>query len=151
MKMTHGCSIVYKTKLPMVLCFNKTDILSADFALEWMRDVEKFQVCTMRGALWACTCAGHDDCHLLNRLVLIVPSIIISDCFQEAIESEKTYLSSLTHSMSLVLDEFYQTLQGVAISAATGDGVEEFFVAVDAAAADYYEVPAGVQVSPCTD
>ena len=91
---------MYKTKLPMVLCFNKTDILSHEFAMEWMTDV---------------------------------------DNFQEAIEAEKTYLSSLTHSMSLVLDEFYQTLQGVGVSAATGDGVDDFFAAVDRAAAEYHE------------
>ena len=63
----------------------------------------------------------------------------MTDCdkFQEAIEAEKTYLSSLTHSMSLVLDEFYQTLQGVGVSAVTGDGIDDFFAAVDKAAEEY--------------
>merc|ERR1711934_662248 len=61
------------------------------------------------------------------------------DKFQEALESEKTYLSSLMHSMSLVLDEFYQTLKGVGVSAVTGDGVDAFFTAVDAATKEYYE------------
>jgi len=98
--MLYACSIMYKTKLPMVLCFNKTDILSHEFAMEWMKDVDKFQ---------------------------------------EAIEAEKTYLSSLTHSMSLVLDEFYQTLQGVGVSAATGEGIDDFFATVDKAAQEYHE------------
>lgn len=41
--MLYACSIMYKLKLPFVLCFNKTDIQSCDFAKEWMTDVEKFQ------------------------------------------------------------------------------------------------------------
>jgi hypothetical protein len=37
-------SIMYRTKLPMVLVFNKTDVLSHDFALEWRQDFEVFEV-----------------------------------------------------------------------------------------------------------
>jgi len=43
--MLYACSIMYKFKLPFIVVFNKTDITSADFALEWMQDYEKFQVC----------------------------------------------------------------------------------------------------------
>lgn len=41
--MLYACSILYKTKLPMVLVLNKTDVEPADFALEWMQDVISFQ------------------------------------------------------------------------------------------------------------
>jgi len=98
--MLYAVSVVYKTKLPMVICFNKNDVINADFAQEWMTDCEKFQ---------------------------------------EALEAEKTYLSSLTHSMSLVLDEFYQTLHSVSISAMTGDGIDDLLVAIDAASEEYYK------------
>jgi GTPase SAR1 family protein len=43
--MLYACSIMYKFKLPFIVVFNKTDITDADFALEWMTDYEKFQVC----------------------------------------------------------------------------------------------------------
>lgn len=73
-------SILYKTKLPFILVFNKTDVQPHDFALQWMHDFEAFQeaLATHRGTT--------DD------------------------EGEPTYMNSLMNSMSLVLDEFYKHL-----------------------------------------
>ncbi|KAM0793100.1 hypothetical protein ACM66B_000581 [Microbotryomycetes sp. NB124-2] len=41
--MLYACSILYKTRLPFILVFNKTDVEPHDFAIEWMRDFETFQ------------------------------------------------------------------------------------------------------------
>lgn len=41
--MLYACSILYKTKLPMIIVFNKTDAQNADFAKEWLTDFEAFQ------------------------------------------------------------------------------------------------------------
>ena len=41
--MLYACSILYKTRLPFVLVFNKTDVVSHDFAVEWMTDSDAFQ------------------------------------------------------------------------------------------------------------
>ena len=41
--MLQACSILYKTRLPLLLVFNKTDVTRADFVLDWMRDFESFQ------------------------------------------------------------------------------------------------------------
>jgi hypothetical protein len=41
--MLYACSILYKTQLPFVLVFNKTDIVGHAFAVEWMTDFEAFQ------------------------------------------------------------------------------------------------------------
>lgn len=41
--MLYACSILYKTKLPMIIVFNKTDVQDAEFAKEWMKDFESFQ------------------------------------------------------------------------------------------------------------
>ena len=41
--MLYACSMMYRTKLPLVVCFNKTDVVSHDFCMEWMRDHEAFQ------------------------------------------------------------------------------------------------------------
>ncbi|KRZ52751.1 Protein CLEC16A [Trichinella nativa] len=40
--MLYACSIMYKTQLPMVVAMNKTDIISANFALDWINDFECF-------------------------------------------------------------------------------------------------------------
>jgi len=78
--MLYACSILYKTKLPFILVFNKTDIAPHDFAIEWMQDFETFQAAL----------ASQDN--------------------RDA-DGEPTYMNSLMHSMSLVLDEFYQHLK----------------------------------------
>eukprot|EP00854_Cymbomonas_tetramitiformis_P024523 gene24523-29829_t len=41
--MLQAVSILYKTKLPLILAFNKVDVAKHDFAIEWMEDFEKFQ------------------------------------------------------------------------------------------------------------
>jgi GPN-loop GTPase len=41
------------------------------------------------------------------------------------------YMSSLLNSMSLVLEEFYAHLSMVGVSAMSGDGIKEFFEAVE--------------------
>lgn len=41
--MLYACSILYKTKLPFILVFNKTDVRDHSFAVEWMQDFEAFQ------------------------------------------------------------------------------------------------------------
>ena len=40
-------------------------------------------------------------------------------------------MGSLLNSMSLMLEEFYQHLDMVAVSSMTGDGIEDFFTAVE--------------------
>nr|VWP01738.1 cAMP-independent regulatory protein pac2 [Ganoderma boninense] len=106
--LTLPCSILYKTKLPFILVFNKTDVRPHDFAVEWMHDFEAFQ------AALASHQGTTDD------------------------EGEPTYMNSLMNSMSLVLDEFYKNLTAVGVSSMTGAGVKEFFEAVDASRAEEY-------------
>ncbi|XP_006456559.1 hypothetical protein AGABI2DRAFT_211590 [Agaricus bisporus var. bisporus H97] len=105
--MLYACSILYKTKLPFILVFNKTDVQSHQFALDWMADFEEFQ-----SAL-----ASHEG--------------------TRDSEGEPTYMNSLMNSMCLVLDEFYKNLKAVGVSSVTGDGVKEFFEAVDASREEY--------------
>ncbi|EIN04442.1 hypothetical protein PUNSTDRAFT_146424 [Punctularia strigosozonata HHB-11173 SS5] len=105
--MLYACSILYKTKLPFILVFNKTDVQPYDFALEWMHDFEAFQEAL----------ATHRD--------------------SRDSEGEPTYMNSLMNSMSLVLDEFYKHLTAVGVSSMTGDGIKEFFDAVEASRGEY--------------
>lgn len=96
--MLYACSILYKTKLPFILVFNKTDVISHEFALEWMKDFEAFQ----------------------------------EECSQDT-----SYMAGLVSSMSLVLEEFYSHLRVCGVSSVTGQGMDDFFIAVNEAVKEY--------------
>ncbi len=104
--MLYACSILYKTKLPMILVFNKTDVQDAAFAKEWMTDFEKFQDALSeeekKGAFGG-----------------------------EGFGGGSGYMSSLLNSMCMMLEEFYKHMSMVGVSSMTGDGIADFFDAVE--------------------
>ncbi|OBA19446.1 hypothetical protein METBIDRAFT_46247 [Metschnikowia bicuspidata var. bicuspidata NRRL YB-4993] len=108
--MLYACSILYKTKLPMIIVFNKTDVQKADFAKEWMQDFELFQMALAKDQ----DLNGEDG-------------------------TSSGYMSSLVNSMSLMLEEFYSQLDVVGCSAYTGEGFDDFMDAVDKKVDEYDE------------
>lgn len=96
--MLYACSILYKTKLPLLVVFNKCDVVPHDFALEWMKDFDKFE---------------------------------------EAARAGKNYMAQFTQSMGLMLQEFYENLSTVGVSAVTGAGMDQFFNTISHAAVEY--------------
>lgn len=61
------------------------------------------------------------------------------EAFQTALDDaqDDSYMGSLSRSLSLVLEEFYNNLTSVGVSAATGEGMDKFFEAIDKAAKQY--------------
>lgn len=108
--MLYACSILYKTKLPMIIVFNKCDVADATELKEWMRDFEKFQE------------------------VLRNDPELNGDG-----ENTSGYMGSLMNSLSLMLEEFYNHLDVVSVSAYTGEGFDDFMVAVDNKVKEYNE------------
>jgi hypothetical protein len=102
--MLYACSILYKTRLPLVIAFNKVDVAPHDFAIDWMGDYDSFQ-----------------------------------DALDVEGRRSDSYMNSLTRSLGLALDEFYSTLRAVGVSAATGEGMDDLFSALDAAALEFTE------------
>ncbi|KAF5843514.1 hypothetical protein DUNSADRAFT_14430 [Dunaliella salina] len=59
------------------------------------------------------------------------------EAYHAALDRDTTYAATLSRSLSLVLDEFYQNLQSVGVSAVTGEGMDDFFQAVAKGASEY--------------
>ena len=113
--------MLYRAKLPMVVVLNKTDVVGCEFIKEWMDDHESFQ-------------EALDDASNPRS-----GEAVYSDEMAGGTGGGSGYYASLTRSLSLVLDEFYNHLHKVGVSAATGDGVEDFWEVVQKAAVEYDE------------
>ncbi|KAI1365521.1 hypothetical protein F5Y08DRAFT_174931 [Xylaria arbuscula] len=111
--MLYACSILYKTKLPMILVFNKTDVKDASFAKEWMTDYDAFQEALTRD----------EEGNAFGGV--------------EGEGAGSGYMGSLLNSMSSMLEEFYAHLSVVGVSSMTGQGVDEFFAAVQEKAEEF--------------
>ena len=97
--MLYAISILYKTKLPMILVFNKTDVKDESEAVEWMRDFESFQAALRRDEEENADGAGYMG-SLLNSMSLVLEE------FYNALSV--VGVSSMTGSG---IDEFFEAVE----------------------------------------
>lgn len=107
--MLYACSMFYRTRLPLVIAFNKNDVVPHDFAIEWMKDYDTFQEA--------------------------LDESMESNTNNSSTMSSTGFYGSLTRSLSLVLDEFYSNFTHCCgVSAVTGDGMDGFWECIQKAA-----------------
>jgi GTPase SAR1 family protein len=107
--MLYACSMFYRTRLPLVIAFNKNDVVPHDFAIEWMKDYDAFQEA--------------------------LDESMESNTNNSSTISSTGFYGSLTRSLSLVLDEFYSNFtKCCGVSAITQDGMDDLWSAIQTAA-----------------
>jgi GPN-loop GTPase len=62
------------------------------------------------------------------------------DKFDEALSKQDNYLASLSRSMSLVLDEFYNLVPYAGVSATTGAGFDGLCLKFEGLRKEYFDV-----------
>ncbi|XP_049674902.1 GPN-loop GTPase 1 isoform X2 [Accipiter gentilis] len=150
--MLYACSILYKTKLPFIVVMNKWC-----WQMKYIRVLDS-SCCDNSGY----TCVGLIKTELGNlqtraeyfekisilkfffsfQTDIIDHSFAVEwmqdfETFQDALNQETSYVSNLTCSMSLVLDEFYSSLKMVGVSAVLGTGLDDFSVQLSKAVDEY--------------
>lgn len=113
--MLYASGIMLKQQLPLVVLFNKTDVVSADMAILWMKDPDALQ-----------EAADHSDGDRAGAHG--VPGAVCGG-----------YASTLASSMSLFLHEFYEDMPYASTSAASGAGMDNLEAAIWRARAQFIE------------
>lgn len=97
--MLYACSVLYKMQLPFILVFNKTDVISHQFALNWMEDFEAFHAALQDDTTYMATLVGSMSLVLeefYNNLRAVGVSSItglgMDDLLKALQESRKEYM-----------------------------------------------------------
>ncbi|EPY21773.1 XPA-interacting protein [Strigomonas culicis] len=110
--MLYSSGIMLKQQVPLVVVFNKVDVVTADVVVSWMRDEDKWET-----ALAGESAEGGGG-HAADAL---------------AVGGGGGYATTLAQSLALFLHEYYEDLPFACVSAASGAGMDQLEAAVAAA------------------
>ncbi|KAG5509615.1 hypothetical protein JKF63_06320 [Porcisia hertigi] len=131
--MLYSSGIMLKQQMPLVVVFNKTDVVSADSVVQWMRDNDALDEAVTNpcrhdpssGADRADAGEGEgNDADGRGEGTRIGAAALRSQDVLFASQGS-SFAGTLAQSMSLFLHEFYEDLPYAAVSAASGAGMSE--------------------------
>jgi len=101
--MLYACSILYKLRLPLIVVFNKIDIVSHQFALRWMQDYDSFLQAVQNEQSYSASLSS-SMCLVLEEfyrhLQTCGVSAITGEGFQDLVELAQTVAMNSTSSSS---------------------------------------------------
>lgn len=132
--MLYSSGIMLKQQVPLVVVFNKTDVVSADTVIGWMRDNDALDDAVanpQRAAAANASRAEEDDedGDVRGEGTRVAAAVAARDVMLPG--QSNSYAGALAQSMSLFLHEFYEDLPYAAVSAASGAGMDELAASIE--------------------
>ncbi|KAK7198874.1 XPA-interacting protein [Novymonas esmeraldas] len=128
--MLYSSGIMLKQQVPLVVVFNKTDVVSADAVVAWMRDSDALDDAVANPHQRRHVTALGDGDEERGEGTRIGAAALGADTMLPT-STGNSYTSSLVQSMSLFLHEFYEDLPYAAVSAASGAGMGDLAAAIE--------------------
>ncbi|CBZ24816.1 putative XPA-interacting protein [Leishmania mexicana MHOM/GT/2001/U1103] len=135
--MLYSSGIMLKQQVPLVVVFNKTDVVSADSVIAWMRDNDALDeaVTNPRRSNQSRRAVsgepGDDENADWRGEGTRIGAAALGSQEVLPANQENSYAGTLAQSMSLFLHEFYEDLPYAAVSAASGAGMSELAASIE--------------------